>query len=489
MPSVTNTGTLEATADGTLTLSGDTVTNSGGVVEVVAGSTLDFAGSSISGGTVDVYGTLDSTGTGSISDATIDNTGTLESTSGTLTIDPGSIDNSGLLEANGGALTIDATPVTNTGTLEATADGTLTLSGDTVTNSGGVVEVVAGSTLDFAGSSISGGTVDVYGTLDSTGTGSISDATIDNTGTLESTSGTLTIDPGSIDNSGLLEANGGALTIDATPVTNTGTLEATDDSTLTSSAGSTVNNSQGTLNVQYGSTIDIAGAISGGNAVIDGGTLIYGGTSSVTSSFDGIGMLVLDGTNTSDPFTGTVSDFGNGDIIDLAGIAYSKQTDLSYDGHDDTLTVSDGSHGPSITIQLAGSYDASSFVLSNDGNGDAEVTFTAGEAHEAPTLWLDAATVTVSQDGTVTLPSIRVIRVDFDDTLTLTIAGLPTGATITESADAKVFSGSSFTLTGSEVGSALTLHDGGNTSNFMLTVTANNTTPGEAASSAPKRSR
>ena len=120
---------------------------SSATVEVAAGSQLNLESSSIgggptdgsdfSGGIVEVYGTLDSTGTSSINDASISNTGTLEATSGTLTIDPGSIDNSGLLEANGGALTIDATPVTNTGTLKATDDSTLTLSGDTVTNTGG----------------------------------------------------------------------------------------------------------------------------------------------------------------------------------------------------------------------------------------------------------------------------------------------------------------------------------------------------------------
>ena len=113
---------------------------------------------------------MNSTGTSAISGASlIASTGTLESTSGTLTIDPGSIDNTGLLEANGGALTIDATPVTNSGTLLATDASTLTLSGDTVTNTGGTVEVDAGSTLDLEGSSISSGTVDVYGTLNSTG--------------------------------------------------------------------------------------------------------------------------------------------------------------------------------------------------------------------------------------------------------------------------------------------------------------------------------
>ena len=65
----------------------------------------------------------------------------------------------------------------------------------------------------------------------------------------------------------------------------------------------------------------------------------------------------------------------------------------------------------------------------------------------------------------------------------MTIAGLPMGATIIDSADGKVFSGSSFTLTGVEAESKLTLNDGSNTGPFTLTVTANNTTPGEAGSS------
>src|SRR6185437_730079 len=90
----------------------------------------------------------------------------------------------------------------------------------------------------------------------------------------------------------------------------------------------------------------------------------------------------------------------------------------------------------------------------------------------------------VNEGGSVVLPSITATPVDSDDVLTLTIAGLPAGATITDSADSTAFSGSSITLTGSEVGSTLTLHDGSNESNFSLTVSANNTTAGEAASSA-----
>ncbi len=427
-----------------------------------------------------------------VSNATINNAGTIETTDGgTLIIDPGTFTNSGLLEANGatinltdgiltntgtievtdgGTLNIDPSNVTNTGTLEANG-GELNLIDSTVANTGTVAATGTAGIIDLQSATISGGTV-------STGSGD----------EIEATSGTSTISDATVNNVGTLEAiDGSTLTIDPSNITNTGTLEAANAGTLI--IDSSINNSDGTIDVQYGSTVDIAGSVSGGNATIDGGKLIYGGSSSVYTGFQaiGFGMLVLDGTNASSQFTGTVSGFGNGDIIDLAGITYSSQTHLTYDARNDTLTVSDAFSGPSITIQLAGSYVASNFVLSKDVNGDAEVTFTAGEAHEAPTLWLGGSTATVSEDGRVTLPSITALPVDSDDRLTVTIAGLPTGATITD--DGTIFSGSSITLTEAAVGTTfnlndLTLNDGTNTESFTLTVTANNTTPGEAASSA-----
>src|SRR4029077_15746346 len=121
-------------------LNGETVTNSvtdsethtvNGTIEVDADeahvSTLYLESSAINGGIVEISGILDSPGISAIEDANISNTGTIESTSGVLTIDPAlwvTLTISGRLEANGGELDITGEPVINTGTLQAINGGT-----------------------------------------------------------------------------------------------------------------------------------------------------------------------------------------------------------------------------------------------------------------------------------------------------------------------------------------------------------------------------
>ena len=80
---------------------------------------------------------------------------------------------------------------------------------------------------------ISGGTLDNSGTLDSAGASTLSNVGITNSGLIESTGGTLTIDDPTVVvtlvNSGTLEANGGELDI-SEAVTNNATLQAIDSS-------------------------------------------------------------------------------------------------------------------------------------------------------------------------------------------------------------------------------------------------------------------
>jgi hypothetical protein len=123
----------------------------------------------------------------------------------------------------------------------------------------------------------------------------------------------------------------------------------------------------------------------------------------------------------------------------------------------------------------------------SDGSGtSANSAATAAVTDAPPTLTISNHAITVAAGGSVALP-ITEATSDTDDVLTLTIAGLTSYETITDKHDSTVFSGSSVTLTSAEVASGLTLHSSytgtGHPVN-TLTVTANNTTSGEAVSSA-----
>ena len=171
----------------------------------------------------------------------------------------------------------------------------------------------------------------------------------------------------------------GTLTIDPSTVTNTGTLEATSGGEFV--VFSPVNNSGGTVGAYSAGYVDLQGTIAGGSAIINGGTLEYGSSASVATSFNGPGALVLDGTNETsfhagtNSFTGVVSGFGDGDIIDLTGIPDTVGTILSYNQHTDLLTVSNFLYGNSVNIQLSGNYSPLDFLLLPDGSGT-DVTFT-----------------------------------------------------------------------------------------------------------------
>ena len=187
----------------------------------------------------------------------------------------------------------------------------------------------------------------------STGTSSISDASITNTGTLEATSGTLTIDSSSIDNSGLLEANGGALTIGATPVINTGTLEANDGTLL------------------------ITGNVTGsGDVVITGGGLAdFSGAFNQNVVFTGAGTLEL-----AQAYGGTVTGLDTGDALDLTNLSYSASEIITWTQHggSGTLTIHDGSKTEGI--MLVGSYTQADFTLSRDSGTGTAVTMGVGPA-------------------------------------------------------------------------------------------------------------
>ncbi|WP_271509624.1 VCBS domain-containing protein [Bradyrhizobium sp. CCBAU 11357] len=389
-----------------VTVAGTAIAN-GGTVKIDASKKLTLSGASVTGGQLNVLGTLASSGASTVTNASITNNGLIEAIGGVLTLaatTSAAIANAGTLRANGVELDIDHQAVTNTGTLAAINGGTLKLTAMTVTNTGGTVSVASGSSLDLAGSTISGGTVTIAGTLESNGTSAVDGADLNNTGTISVTSGTLTIDPGllhAITNLGLIEAaGGGILKLATATVSNAGGTIAVDGAsklylTDVSINGGTLSNAghlygvsgsstitgavtnTGTIEVQAG-TLNLAGGITGVGTLLvdDGATLALGGADAQTVTFaGGANTLRLDAT--SHDFTGTItagaSTGGTFTVTGDADIASASGDALVLAASGGTS----GNHGDVIltpTGALTGA--ANGLVVTQNGAGDVSLTAT-----------------------------------------------------------------------------------------------------------------
>ncbi len=142
---------------------------------------------------------------------------------------------------------------------------------------------------------------------------------------------------------------------------------------------------------------------------------------------------------------------------------------------------------------IADPNNPNSFWISNEyiANGWWQTTVSQVQIQstpEAPTLTLGSTALTVNAGGSVALP-ISVAAFDADDAVSVTISGLTSYETVTDALDKTVFSGSSVTLTAAQVNSGLSLQSSyGGTDHPVntLTISASNTTAGEAATSAPQ---
>ncbi len=342
-------------------------------------ATLTLDNAKIEGGIVSIVGLLDSTGASFVAGAAVTNTGTIEATAGTLTIDPGSIENSGTLEANSGTLEIDNTPATNTGALSATAGGTLVLNDDAITNTGGTVQVHARSALDLQNTSaISGGAVIVYngGTLTFDNAGdSIGHGRLTNFGTFDTHGIGNTLDAETVINDSAIVIAGALTLKNGTAITNSaaadtitvaynGMLTLDDSSSI--SGGTLVNS--GTLNADGSNTLDDVtvanyGAIdvgaTGAILKLDGDLVIDG-----TVTLDGAGTVTLDGTR--DDITGATG----GGTLDNVGNAIAGTGQIgSGDGHLSLVNEAPGTIDANIaggTLTLA-----TGTAITNDGTLEA----------------------------------------------------------------------------------------------------------------------
>ncbi|TYO62901.1 hypothetical protein FXV83_30385 [Bradyrhizobium hipponense] len=381
-----NKGNVKVESGVTLTLgdaavSGTKITNDG-TVKLDASRTLTLTGASLTGGMLAVSGTLDSSGFTTITDANISNSYLIEAIGGVLALvgTATTITNNvgGTIQANGAELDINGEAVTNTGTLAAINNGTLKLIATAVTNTG-TVSVESGSTLDLAGATINGGTVTISGTLESTGTSAINGADFTNNGTIDVTSGTLSIDPTTITNNLLIEVNGAGAVLDISgdPVNNSGTLEAINGGTL-KLTGLTVTNLDGIVLVGGASKLYLSSVtINDGNLNNAGNLYSVSGFNKITAAVDNAGGSIEIQAGTLD-LAGGLTGAGSliidsGATLELAGA--NAQT-ITFAGGTDTLQL-DKVAGQSFTGTIAGhSLNGGIFTIT----GAADITSTSGDA-------------------------------------------------------------------------------------------------------------
>ena len=337
---VTNNHSIEVFAGSNLTLDAGTAVTNDGTVTVDGTATLVLDSATINGGTLNIDGTLDSTGISAITNAGIHNTGTIEATSGILTIDPTvavTFSNSGTIEANGGELDLIQQTVSNSGTLEAVNGSLLVLHNTTVNNTGGTVEAVdpgpvSISAVNLQDATINGGIVATIadGIINATGgTNAIDGAILNNAGTLEVTGGTLTIDAAStVHNTGVLEASGGNLIVDTA----------------------------------FSGSAEIIGA-----SLLELGANSASAYSSASISFAAAatGTLQLDHAKT---FGGTVVGLDD-NTLDLGDIAYGANVTASYAGTTAGGILSIFVGGIDVSnIHLSGDYTGVHWALADDGS-------------------------------------------------------------------------------------------------------------------------
>ena len=445
-PGVTNTGTLEATNGGMLTLNGSTYNNMNGTIEATGGGIVQLSNHvTIEGGKL----TTDS-GMNSMIEIVSGNQATLDgSTQGTLT-------NSGAFVVANGTANVKGT-INNTGSIMLEGDGSsanLQLSGNTMLTGAGTVTLAdSGNPQNY----ISGGyTLTNQETIQGSGqigNGSamslINQGTIDannadnlleirntggttNTGTLEATNGgTLLLSGGTLNNGGggTIKATGGSMVqLSSGNIQNMGgTIQATGGSMVQLSNNVTIQG--GTLTTDSGMNSAIE-TMSGSNATLDGstrGTLTNSGafvvannsTAYVKGTINNTGSIMLmgDGSNATLQLIGNTTLTGGGTVT-LA----DSETPLNYISGGFTLTNS-----AQQTIQ--GSGEINTATLSNQGTIDAnnadnplEIRNTGGttntgtlEATNSATLVLygetlnnDGGTIKATGGGMVQLQGVTV---------------------------------------------------------------------------------
>jgi hypothetical protein len=288
-----------------------------------------------------------------------------------ITFDGVSVEN---LTANNFIFNLD--PVMNNANSIVIGDNAVLPLAGTVDNSGRIeLASIGGQTrLQVLANGLTlegGGHVDLSDDNGNIIAGTRSDATLINVDNTISGAGQLGEGQLTLDNKGTILASGSnALTIDtgANAVVNSGTLGAT------GSGGLVINSDIANSGLLWanGGNITTDGNVSGtGSVLIDGvATFEMGGAFSENVTLDAGANATLKIDHAAD-FRGTVTGFDSNDLLDLADLAFGRNTTLGYVANSNntggTLTVSDGTN--TANLGLFGQYTAASFAMSTDGSG------------------------------------------------------------------------------------------------------------------------
>ena len=434
-----NTGLVEATNGGTLTLNAASWNNSTGRIEAAAGSIVNLGGST----TTAMFGAvIADPATDALAAGTVNLTGVLDNTSASLNLNA----STGRLSLAGGTITGGTISQTGGATLNVSSG---TLAGVTVTGAdltvaaSGTLHVQGGITVATANLNLSGGatlfldgpsqTVDnltinatgVYANLVLNGNDALTNGqgqtyTI---GTHAAIIGPVEVTDGNgqntLANQGTINANGGgygATFITTSYFSNQGLAEATNGGQLTiqpsqqawNNSGGTVLatgsgssayllytiTNTGTVSAANGGLVNLEGTLIGGTANVSGGTFVESGTAALAGSlvFQASGTGGLAEMSNANTYTGGTTIAGGATVQanSPAGSLGSGRTAVNPGG----ILVGTGATGGPVTV-AGGTVSPGSGATANDAIG----TLTTGAQNWSSGTFVDKVSSTASAAG------------------------------------------------------------------------------------------
>lgn len=504
-----NSGTLNLNSGNIRLTRGGT--NSGGTYSIQSGRMLEFDGNThtldnmsfpnsgtiqISSNTVSINGagvTIGATTVLNLNAGTLNGNGPIN-VDGTLNWNGGFLSGSGLLSINNvmnisgnNDKTIDTRSITNNGTINWSGTGAVELDNGTVfTNaSTGILNMQDNNELDFVfptgGSFINNGIVNR-----SSGFGeALFDVPVENHGTINLQTGTMSIARGSSGTTAIFDVSAGTTlefsdnshTYDGITLNGNGTVQARDEATMAFN-GTGLNITSGITFETFAGGTTVGGT---GPILVDGTYNWNRGTITGAAAFTVNGLLSLSGTSSRDLDGRTltinsVMEWVQGSVLRIANSAlidvkFGATVDLKADGSIDFLNPSGGTLVNLGTLKKSGGLGSSFIDVAITNPGTLEVSsgtmrLTRGGDHTGATFNTGANSTIEFDGGAHTLDNTSVtgsgsLQVS-SNTITVNAGGLSMAAGTNLNLDAGTITGSGEITTGSLTWNKATISGSGN---------------------------